>query len=640
MVVSTFPDLERSAERAETLVEVRPALDAMGAARLLTLLYEAFRSAVDVDLGDRSGDALQFHVHVEPSLVLEGLRRNAARLPELPITVWRSGLSTVQVRVTPALVEHETSAAVGAGDTNDASAGALRPAAAGTAEAAAAQAPAQGDGGAHAVGAWDGAQSAAAAADAAAPPWPERRAQTVAVEVLRAQSGVLSWEAFIVFASAATAHARRRRGSLALILVTLDPLPALPAFAGAQLEEAALHGLATVLLRTIRSADVVAHYGPRSFAVLAQDAQQAGAWRLAERVQAALPDQIGGLGAGAPYTISIGIATLPEAGTTVPELLCHAEEALSEAAFEEGNQARMCRASALGTGTWLERETRTEQRPLPVRRADQGRLAAERNEVLQQAVAAYQRGEVEGIAIKTDAGACPACLDAARDLYVPRLVPALPLQACTTAGGCRCTYALPAADPRRRPPPVRALAQGTLEIPRALRAAALYGSDPKGSATVEDVASYLDRFPLLPFESDLKLQQGEVVYLMRPARSGVESEGKRGQAAVHGPLFPPGDPFLPWVQTLGKLPSLPGGAAERKDDGVFYLTNWRLVFSRGDASESLLLADLSGVECYRDAIACTRSDGGRRSFFVMKDAPQVGLYVAQALRDVIAVMDV
>lgn len=610
MVVQTHPESERRIEGAETLVEVRPALDAMGAARFLTLLYEAFRTAVDVELGDRDAEALRFHVHVEPSLVLDGLRRSALRSPDLPITVWRAGLTDIQVRLTPALLAAETE-----GDRDAVAAEPLT-------EAEPEVVPIE-------------AIDIAEASDEV-PGWLERRAQTVAVEVLRAKSGVLSWEAFIVFASAATAHARRRKASLALMLVTLDPQPSFPAFAGPELEAAALHGLATVLLRTIRSADVVAHYGPRSFAVLAQDAQQAGAWRLAERVQAALPEQIGSLGADAPYTVSIGIATLPEAGTTVPELLCHAEEALNDASLDAGNQARMCRASALGTGTWAERP---ELVPQPTPRADQGRLAAERQDVLQHAIAGYQRGEVEGIAIKSGVGACPACLDAARDIYVPRLVPALPLQGCTGAGGCHCTYAVPAADPRRRPPPVRALAQGTLEIPRGLRLAALFGSDPKGSATPEDVAAYLDRFPLLPFESDLTLQQGEVVYLTRPARYGLESEQKRAREAAHGPLFPPGDPFLPWLQTLGKLPALPGGLVEHKQEGIVYLTNWRLVFSRGDASESVLLADLSGVECYRDAVACTRSDGGRRSVFVLKDAPQAGMYVAQALRDVIAVMD-
>ena len=86
-----------------------------------------------------------------------------------------------------------------------------------------------------------------------------------------------------------------------------------------------------ILQATIRAGDFIGRHGPRSLAVMAQDAHQAGALRFAERIRSALPDRLTVLGVQAPFRVSIGIATMPEAGTTFDELFRGAESAVAQA---------------------------------------------------------------------------------------------------------------------------------------------------------------------------------------------------------------------------------------------------------------------------------------------------------------------
>ena len=257
--------------------------------------------------------------------------------------------------------------------------------------------------------------------------------------------------------------------------------------------------------------------------------------------------------------------------------------------------------------------------------------AAERREAVLSLTQRYERKEVEGIAIHTQPGACAICQDAARDIYMPALLPPLPLVGCTSVEGCRCTYTAPGFDPHRRPPPVPAEQVANLSIPGRLQDAARFGFDPKGNCSSKDLADYLQAFPLLPFATDLPLHAGEVAYLMRTIQRAWESPDS---GLPPGLAMPFDGSLRTWVKELAHAPSLPGQATPTREKSALVLTNWRLVFARGGSVDSVLLADVKRLEYFRDALACTIGTRASRLILFVDDVLQVGMYIARAIADI------
>lgn len=53
----------------------------------------------------------------------------------------------------------------------------------------------------------------------------------------------------------------------------------------------------------------------------------------------------------------------------------------------------------------------------------------------------FDEGTIEGVAVvAADAEACATCGAVADRVYAPRKLPRLPIEACTSARGCRCRY--------------------------------------------------------------------------------------------------------------------------------------------------------------------------------------------------------
>lgn len=442
--------------------------------------------------------------------------------------------------------------------------------------------------------------------------------------LLDESTGAFSWEAFSAFATLTAAHTMRREGSLSLLVLALDVSRDIMQRFDPGLEEVAVRIAAGVLMHTSRAGDMVGRHGPSSFAILAQDAQQAGAMRLAERIHASLPDQMTVGSQSVRLTASVGIASLPQAGGTLPELLQVAENALREATVAGGNQVRIgspiARPAAPEGGHIDERGTRQEQ------------LAAQRSIGLKRLTQAVERGEIEGIALQALSSACPVCLDAARDLYRPGWAPPLPLTGCTGPVGCRCTYGSPLLDPRRRLPAAASSGLSAGDLPRRLRDAARFGSEPKGSCKPEDLAEYLEVYPVLPLSVEFELLPEEQVYLLRPARRAWEQPSP-ASAATHGPVFPIAAPAQPWLKTLGRPPQTPNGTLLFKDEGVLCVTNQRLLFRRRETVDAMQLLDISTIEYFRDGIALSVTENTNRLFFLVRDPLQVGLLLTRALRD-------
>ena len=453
----------------------------------------------------------------------------------------------------------------------------------------------------------------------------------VDLDAVQDDTGALPWDTFATVAAVAVRQAKQRGTSLGLLIAALDEPPAIVAGTGMGPEAAAVDVISGIILQNVDPTTVLGRHGPRSFIVLLQGSQPADAWRTAEQIHAEIRRYVEEMDVPAPFTATLGISTLPQAGATVAELVRSAEDAVVEGIAHGGDVVRLYRASAMIDDPEDGHAAAPSLSPAPS--LDRDQLAAQRSEVLAQAIRDYERAEIEGLAIRTAGDPCPACSEVAQALYVPQWSPILPLAGCTAIEGCRCLYALPPIDPHRRPPPAPAIGYEKIEIPRTLRNAALFGPDPRGSAPAENVALYLDNYPLLPFNAGLELHSGEVTYLTRSARFGWE-ESRSDAETVHGLPFPIRQEFRAWVRQLGKPPAIPSSALRQRGEGVVHLTNWRLFFGKAGALDTLLLADVTELEYYRDGLALTAAGRYNRLLILVRDPLQVGLCIARALRDI------
>jgi diguanylate cyclase (GGDEF)-like protein len=441
-------------------------------------------------------------------------------------------------------------------------------------------------------------------------------------------TGLFSHDAFLALVAPVVGEAVRRHAELGLLLLRLDRRQA--AGSDEASDKRLLAVVAGALRRQARRSDIAACYDSRTLVVLAQATDDGGAVAIARRIQAVLPDRLSSGETDEPFSISAGIAMFPRDGTDLPQLLERAEGALAVAAVAGGNCCLLAGAEPSPSPEQVE--------PANSFRVGDESLARRRREVLARLAQEYDQQHVEGVAVRTQLGACAVCADAARDIYVPRMAPPLPLVGCTSSGGCRCMYGSPAADARRRPPPAPAQGYESLDIPRKWRDAALFGSAPKASCKASDLADYLDQLPLLPFDVDFPLQPGEVAYLLRPVRRCWERPTARS-ASTHGPSLPMQSPRGAWLKSTSKPPFLPGDAIPFREEGTLCLTNWRMLFfQKRGGMDSVLLVDISDVEWLRDGIACTVGNRPNRLVFLLSDSLQTGLYVARALRDISAYM--
>lgn len=413
--------------------------------------------------------------------------------------------------------------------------------------------------------------------------------------------------------------------------MTLDIDPIFMASERGELE-IALRVVAAALKQTVRSGDMVGRRARRTFAILALDAQVAGTVRLAERLRETMPGHITIMTREIPFTISLGIAVLPDSGQTLPEILRAAEAALADAVAAGGNRVRISSQEGIRAPRASQEEAPVAQAPLAI---EQARIMVQQRESLLKATKAIEDGASEGITIVTRPGACPVCLDAARDIYLPRFAPPLPLTGCSHSTGCRCVYSAAEASVRRQPPSVPALEHDTFEIASRLHDAAVYGADPKNSCKSEELAEYLDQLPLLPFQPDVELQSGEAAYLVRPAKRAWEYRTSTGPV-ITGPIFPLQGSLSDWLRGVGRAPSIPDYRLPSKEDGLIYITNWRVIFRKGRAIDSILLADVRAVELLADGIACRVAERPNRLVFLLHEALQVGLCLTRAVRDVAA----
>lgn len=128
------------------------------------------------------------------------------------------------------------------------------------------------------------------------------------------------------------AQVRRYGLQGALLFIDVDGLKTINDTFGHQAGDAILRDLAVILQTQLRKVDIIARLGGDEFAVLisAQDAQHAPA--VADRLMQAVCRHVTVVaGHYCQVTVSIGIALIPEHGSTSAEVLEHADLALYQA---------------------------------------------------------------------------------------------------------------------------------------------------------------------------------------------------------------------------------------------------------------------------------------------------------------------
>lgn len=167
-----------------------------------------------------------------------------------------------------------------------------------------------------------------------------------------ALTGLPNRRAFDYVGSGVWAQALRRGEPLSLLIVDADHFKRFNDQYGHQVGDEVLRGLARCLSASVhRPADLVCRVGGEEFALLLPDTDQAGAYRIAQKVHAEvslLTIGSAGIGAGA-VTVSIGLAAaIPgaEAALALADLYRLTDGALYEAKAGGRNQTRCAKQFA------------------------------------------------------------------------------------------------------------------------------------------------------------------------------------------------------------------------------------------------------------------------------------------------------
>ena len=144
--------------------------------------------------------------------------------------------------------------------------------------------------------------------------------------------------------------ARRSGGAAGVLMIDLDDFKLVNDTLGHQFGDQVLRWAAEQIRSTLRASDVAARYGGDEFAVILPDTAAAGAREAADRIVAALRDQLlprEGRGP-VPVGASIGVAAFPTHARTARALIAVADAALYrvKASGGRGVQGRVRRRLA------------------------------------------------------------------------------------------------------------------------------------------------------------------------------------------------------------------------------------------------------------------------------------------------------
>jgi len=145
------------------------------------------------------------------------------------------------------------------------------------------------------------------------------------------------------------AFAKRHKKPLTLLLIDIDLFKSINDSHGHQAGDHVLTQLCQLLVKEVRTEDVVARYGGEEFAVICRDTDEPNAAILAERLRAAVENDSYEFGdSPLEVTISVGVAgTLENKTTTASALFAAADRAL----YVAKDEGRNCVILAGATGS-------------------------------------------------------------------------------------------------------------------------------------------------------------------------------------------------------------------------------------------------------------------------------------------------
>ena len=131
-----------------------------------------------------------------------------------------------------------------------------------------------------------------------------------------------------------------------VILLDLDQMKAVNDTLGHQAGDALLIELARRLTGGVRDVDLVARFGGDEFGLILPNTGIGGALRVADKIRAAIADEEVDVEAADPIqaTVSVGVASYPEHGSTGRELVRAADAALYKAKGAGGNRVEHAKA--------------------------------------------------------------------------------------------------------------------------------------------------------------------------------------------------------------------------------------------------------------------------------------------------------
>jgi diguanylate cyclase (GGDEF)-like protein len=137
----------------------------------------------------------------------------------------------------------------------------------------------------------------------------------------------------------------RSKGPLALVMIDIDHFKILNDTHGHHVGDILLRDVSAILMKDMRQIDTVARYGGEEFVLILPETNNAGAYRVAQRLRKAV--ESARFFAGSPsevvkLTISLGIAVFPQDAQSKRTLIEAADAALYEAKHSGRNRVVLC----------------------------------------------------------------------------------------------------------------------------------------------------------------------------------------------------------------------------------------------------------------------------------------------------------
>ena len=183
-----------------------------------------------------------------------------------------------------------------------------------------------------------------------------QRAELAARVVTDTATGLLNKRWWEELAPREAAQALRSKSTIAVLLLDLDTFKQVNDSYGHGQGDVVLNRVARTLSGAVRSGDAVVRYGGDEFVLLLRDCDEGGAVEVASEVRRALSRVTRAPGDPTPITASIGLALFPEHGTTLEDVVAHADVAMYRAKARGRDQVAL-----YSEGSWP--TSRPRQRP-------------------------------------------------------------------------------------------------------------------------------------------------------------------------------------------------------------------------------------------------------------------------------------